>query len=58
MKKRKIDEIGKNNVNIVSEPIHAPKKILFMETFRFKVLLTVSKRLKSKNKFKRNTKSR
>lgn len=54
--KRK-EEIGKNKNKIVKEPIKAPNIILFKEAFLFKVLFTVSKRTKSKNKFKRKTRS-
>ena len=54
--KRK-EEIGKNKKKIVKEPTKAPKTSLFKEAFLFKVLFTVSKRTKSKNKFKRKTRS-
>lgn len=54
--KRK-EEIGKNKNKIVKEPIKAPNISLFKEAFLFKVLFTVSKRTKSKNKFKRKTRS-
>ena len=50
--------IGINNVNIEREPNKLPLNILFKEAFLFNVLFTVKRRIKSKNKFNKKTKSK
>ena len=56
-RKRRILEIDRNKVNIVILPTKAPKKSRFNDAFLFNVLLTVRSKRKSKNKFRKNTKS-
>lgn len=51
-------DIGKNKNNNVILPTSDPKVILFKETFRFNVRLTVINKRKSIAKFKKPTKSR
>ena len=56
--KRKIVFKGKNKNKIVKLPNKLPKKIRFRWAFRLRVLLTVNKSKKSKNKLSKKTKSR
>lgn len=57
-RKRKVFGIGKNKSKIVKLPTKLPKKIFFKEAFLLRVLLTVNKSKKSKNKLSKKTKSR
>ena len=50
-----IDVNSINKQKIVIAPIKAPKAILFNDAFLFNKIETVTKRIKSKIKFKRNT---
>lgn len=48
----------KKRVKKEVDPSKAPRNILFKDAFLFKVLFTVKRRRKSKNKLRRNTKSK
>ncbi len=54
----KKEDIGINNVKKDMEPTSEDRKMRFKDALRFNVLFTVKRSKKSKNKLRKNTKSK